>query len=147
MVRAYDERLQLSYSVKVGRDEWHRLDETVDIHRAACPFGGSRPYFVCPGRLNGVCGRRVIKLYTGGQYFLCRHCLHLSYACQREQPWDRKARRAVKIRERLGGEPGIYCPFPEKPAGMWWRTYDRLTLEANDAASAAEQALLDRCSR
>jgi hypothetical protein len=32
-----------------------------------CRFGGVRPYFVCPGIVNGIaCGRRVLKLYGCG---------------------------------------------------------------------------------
>jgi hypothetical protein len=75
---------------------------------------------------------------------MCRHCCGLTYTSQREQPWDRAARRADKIRERLGGSPGIYTTFPLKPKGMWWRTYDRLADQAFEAAEMAEQAIRGR---
>jgi hypothetical protein len=116
------------------------VSQIIDIDRSPCRFGGSRPYFICPGPL---CGRRVEKLYVG-RYILCRHCHCLGYTCQREQIWDRKARRAGKIRQRLGGEAGIYRSFPEKPKGMWWRTYERLAGQVDEAAFAAEQAILAR---
>jgi hypothetical protein len=29
----------------------------------------------------------------------------------------------------------MYAPFPWKPRGMHWRTYDRLRLEAEEAGS------------
>jgi hypothetical protein len=66
-----------------------------------------RPYFICPGVVSGVgCGRRVAKLHGPGRYFLCRHCYRLAYASQSEGGWDRALRRANKIRQCLGGDPG-----------------------------------------
>lgn len=142
---AHRDRLQLFYRTWTGEDGWEDIDEVVSIEHVSCHLGGSRPLFICPGRVNGVpCGRRAVKLYGAGRYFLCRSCYRLPYACQREQLWDRKARSAGKIRRRLGGEPGIYCSFPEKPKGMWWRTYDSLADQAFEAAAAAEAAILGR---
>ena len=103
------------------------MAETVRIVRVARRFGGVRPYFICPGVVNGIsCGRRVAKLHGCGHYFLCRHCHHLAYASQSEDGWDRSLRRANKIRQRLGGDPGMAAPFPSRPKGMWRRTYERL---------------------
>ncbi len=74
-----------------------------------------------------ACGRRVALLYLGGSgIFACRHCCQLAYACQRESADDRATRRADKIRERLGWEPGILNGEGWKPTGMHWRTFDRL---------------------
>jgi hypothetical protein len=97
--------------------------ETVRIVRVPCRSGGARPYFICPGVVNGVaCRRRVAKLYGPGRYFLCRHCYRLAQASQSEGRWDRPLHRANKIRQRLGGEPGMDAPFPDRPKGMWRRT-------------------------
>jgi hypothetical protein len=42
---------------------------------------------------------------------------------------------------RLGGGPSVLDPFPEKPRGMHWRTYDRLRAKAT-AAEARSMALI-----
>lgn len=67
-------------------------------------------------------------LYLGNSgIFACRHCYRLAYACQRETPDDRAARRADKIREKLKWELGILNDKGIKPKGMHWSTYKRLT--------------------
>jgi hypothetical protein len=78
-LRAETDQLHLSYRVSIGGSGWEDVAETVRIVRLPCRFGGTRPYFICPGVVNGVtCGRRVGKLYGPGRYFLCRHCYRLS---------------------------------------------------------------------
>jgi hypothetical protein len=139
-LRAEMDRVHLSYRWRVAGAEWKDVEETVRIVRAPCRFGGSRPYFICPGIVNGVtCGRRVAKLHGSGRYFLCRHCYRLAHASQSESKWDRALRRANKIRQRLGGDPGMASPFPGRPKGMWRRTYDRLQEQAIEAEMVADQ--------
>ena len=107
----------------------------------ACRFGGERPYFICPGVVNGgACYRRVGKLYSGGRHFLCRHCYRLAYASQSDGASDGPRRRANKIRQRLGGDPGMDAPFPEKPPRMWRLTYERLSEQVFEAESQADEA-------
>src|SRR5471030_196284 len=116
-----------------------RITLVFDVHTAIRNV--RRPYFVCPGVVNGVaCGRRVAKLYGPGRYFLCRHCYRLAHASQSEGALDRVLRRANKIRQRLGGDPGMVAPFPPKPKGIWWRTYERLRDRAFDAELRAADA-------
>jgi hypothetical protein len=145
---AGNDRLHLSYRVRDAGGEWEDVDETVRIVRLACHFGGARRYFICPGVVNGVaCGRRVTKLYGSGRYFLCRHCYRLAYQSQREQPPERALRRAYTIRMRLGGDPGMLSPLPEKPRGMHWRTFKRLSHQVHRAERGAEEQFAIRLDR
>jgi hypothetical protein len=94
-----------------------------------------------------ACGGRVAKLHGPRHYFLCRHCYRLAYASQSEGAWDRALRRANKIRQRLGGDPGMAAPFPQKPKGMWQRTYERLYEKAFEAETLADEAFSLRAQR
>jgi hypothetical protein len=147
-LRAEDDRLHLSYRVRISGGEWEDIAETVRIVRVPCRFGGTRPYFICPGVVNGKsCGRRVAKLHGPGRYFLCRHCYRLAHTSQREGEGDRAIRRANKIRRRLGGHPGMDEPFPEKPKLMWRRTYERLCEHAFEAETLADEAFAIHAQR
>jgi len=147
-LRAEADRLHLSYRMRLGGGDWDNVEEPVAIIRIPCRYGGSRPYFICPGVVNGVaCGRRVAKLHGPGRYFLCRHCYRLAHASQSEDTWDRTLRKANKIRTRLGGDPGMLEIFPERPKGMWRRTYERLRDEAFEAEILADQAFAFRAER
>jgi hypothetical protein len=147
-LRAEHDRLHLTYRVSIGGGEWEDVNETVRIVRVACRFGGARPYFVCPGVVNGTaCSRRVAKLYGPGRYFVCRHCYRLAYASQSEDAQRRSMRRASKIRQRLGGNAGTASPLPPKPKGMWRRTYERVREQAFDAEERADEALLPHVAR
>jgi len=147
-LRAEHEWLHLTYRVRFGGGDWQDVAEVVRIVRVACRFGGTRPYFVCPGVVNGIaCGRRVVKLYGPGRYFLCRHCYCLAHASQSEGAWDRALRCANKIRRGLGGDADTAAPFPSKPKGMWRRTYERLREKAIDAEIRADEAFVLQAAR
>jgi hypothetical protein len=62
-------------------------------------------------------------MHLSNRYFLCRHCAKLAYASQFETSWQRAIRRANKLKQRLGIDVGIAEPLPDKPKGMWVRTY------------------------
>ncbi|MEQ9335161.1 hypothetical protein [Thalassobaculum sp.] len=134
-------RLHLSYRVRAPGADWQDVEQPVQIVRVPCRYGGTRPYFTCPGVVNGVvCGRRVAKLHGASRYFLCRHCYRLAYASQSESEWDRALRKANTIRTRLGGKAGMDGIFAQRPKGMWQRTYDRLVEAAVEAESQANEA-------
>jgi hypothetical protein len=87
---------------------------------------GQSERFVCSVRAsNRHCGQRVAVLYGDGELFACRNCYQLAYESQQEGPFLRSIRRSQKIRMRLGGSLDPFGPIPEKPRGMWRRTYDR----------------------
>jgi hypothetical protein len=141
-LRAEADRLHLTYRMRIGSSVWEDMAETVRIVGVGCTLGGLRPYFICPGIVDGVvCGRRVAKLHLSGRYFLCRHCHGLGHASQGEDTLDRAFRRASTIRLRLGGEPGMAARFPPRPKGMWRRTYNRLYAEVFETEIRAEEAL------
>lgn len=151
-LEARSNSLRLSYRVRVPGGDWTDIVETVSIIRKRCRFGGTRPYFICPGVVNGVaCGRRVAKLHAAGRYFLCRHCYQLAHASQHEGTWERALRRASKIRQRLGGNPGMTLfpdrPFLDRPKGMWRRTYERLRDQVADADRVADETYFLRAAR
>lgn len=124
--KATDAHLILDYRVRVSGGDWESINQPVPITYVDCNYGNQRPYFLCPGVVNGRhCGQRVVKLYAGGRYFLCRHCYNIAYGSQSEAKYDRALRRANKIRMALGGEPGTASWIAFKPKGMWLRTYQR----------------------
>ena len=93
--KAEDGRLVLDYKVRMYGGDWEPIKQSIRITYADCHYGGQRPYFRCPGVVNGHhCGRRVGKLFAGGRYFLCRHCYKIAYSSQSEARCDRMLRRA-----------------------------------------------------
>ena len=147
-VRAEVARIVLSYRHQRNGGKWTNVDEPVTLVRVPCPFGGSRPYFRCPGIVNNAsCGRRVAKLYAAGRLFLCRHCYKLSYTSRNEGTWDRALRRVARLRVALGGDPAIASPFPERPQGMWQSRYDRLRARLVEAEYAANRAMVAAAAR
>lgn len=125
-VRTEADRVILNYRHRSGGEEWQSEQYSVRLDRTACTYGRTRAWFICPAV---GCGRRVAILYLGGAIFACRHCYRLAYTSQREEAYDRQARRADTIRARLGWEPGILNGNEWKPKGMHWRTFDRLAAE------------------
>jgi hypothetical protein len=118
-----------------GVKKW--ATQTIPIRWTKCHFGGLRPWFNCPTQ---NCNQRVGKLYWADGSFACRRCLGLGYPSQRQNPGVRAARRAEKIRTRLGKTAGE--PFRVKPRGMHWRTYRRLCEQVEDAEATADSWLL-----
>jgi hypothetical protein len=143
--KAEDGRLILDYRVRQNGGDWEPIAETIRITHADCNYGNARPYFMCPGVVNGRrCGRRVGKLFLGRQYFLCRHCYDITYSSQSEPRYDRMLRRANKLRMALGGEPGTAYWIAPKPKGMWHRTYQRKQFEIEWCEDQANHAFLSK---
>lgn len=121
-IQTEPDRVVLNYRSRSNGGEWQPMEYPVYIEWTGCNLGGRRAWFLCPAK---GCGRRVAILF-GGSIFACRHCHKLAYASQRETAYDRQARCADKIRERLNWEPGILNSNGRKPKGMHWQTYERL---------------------
>jgi hypothetical protein len=120
---AESDRITVSYKHQYPGEDWETLNYPILLDRTPCHYGGSRPWFVCPGR---GCGRRVAVLYSG-RLFLCRRCRQLAYESQREAPHDRALGRVIRMQERMGF--GLMCPadgLPPRKKGMHHRTYERL---------------------
>jgi len=117
-VHTHADHVILDYRHRRGEEEWKTQYYPVMLNWTICRYGGRRVWFICPAR---GCRRRVALLYLGGSgIFACRHCYQLAFACQRETPDDRAARRAGRIRDRLGWDLGILSksgnkPKPDKP--------------------------------
>jgi hypothetical protein len=124
-VRTEADRIILSYRHRSGEGEWKSEEYPVWLDWTPCTYGGRRAWFICPAR---GCGKRAAVLYGGG-IFACRHCYRLAYLSQRESADDRAARRADRIRARLGWELGILNGSGWKPKGMHWKTFERLKAE------------------
>ena len=135
-VHTESDRVILNYRHRSGGGDWKDESLPVCLEWTPCTLGGQRPWFLCPAR---GCGRRVAILYGGG-IFACRHCYKLAYPSQRDAGYDRAARRADKIRKRLGWKQGVLNPKGwRKPKGMHWRTFERLNNE-HDAFVAVSLA-------
>ena len=145
--KAENELFTLDYRVRQYGGDWESVTQPIRITQADCHYGGQRPYFLCPGVVNGWhCGRRVGKLFSGGKYFLCSHCYNIAYTSQSEPRYDRMLRRANKLRTALGGEPGTAHWIAPKPKGMWQRTYQRKRFEIEWCENKANQLFLSKYS-
>ena len=108
-------------------------EQTIDLVSSPQPHGGLRWRFVCP-RTGAPC--EVLLCPTGASSFAGRKAWRLSYLSQRRSVRDRPLERARGIRMALGGSANMMDPFPGKPLGMWWRTYDRLRAKAEASHTA-----------
>jgi len=137
-------RVIMDYRHRDRGGEWQPERYPVYLDTTPCHMGGERHWFLCPAR---GCGRRVAVLY-GGAIFACRHCYRLAYPSQREKPGDRAARRADRIRDKMGWPGGILEGGDwGKPKGMHWRTYERLCREHDALSDRALVGIMDHLNR
>ena len=120
-IRAKAWQIGLAYSYTPTGGAAEIIRQTVALETTPCTFGGARPWFSCP-----VCSRRVAVIYGKGRLFACRRCKQLAYTSQREASDDRAARRADRLRKRLGWPPGVFNPVGGKPAGTHGSTFQKL---------------------
>jgi hypothetical protein len=125
--------LTLTYRVHEQGGEWWDIGERVTIVSSPCHYGGSRPWFQCPG-----CHTRRRVLHSVAGRFRCRACHDLAYSSTREDDLERSLRRIATLHVRLGTLKTDPVTIPPKPLGMWRSTYkrivDELTREQNQLA-------------
>lgn len=138
-VRTETNQVVLSYPS--NNDSCSDLEYAVQLEWTPCHYGGLRAWFLCPA---GGCGRRVAILYLGCAVFACRHCYQLKYRSQREAPYLTAIHRAQAIRIKLGGSADLNMPFPWKPEGMRWSTYQRLCRQSEEAEARSWPKWLPR---
>lgn len=146
-VEVKPEQVVLSYQDRLPGDkpEWRELREWVDLSFSSCNYGGQRrPWFICP---MPDCDRRVAVLYLEGSIFVCRGCASLTYQCRRLDPRHRALLHCQKIRARLGGSLSVTDPFPNRPKGMRWATYNRLKAKADEFELKGDPEGLNRAER
>ncbi len=117
------EGVRLVYKHRNRSDDWQDVREFVPFVESRTAFGGRRQWFQC------LSCRNKCRILYGGTYFRCRRCHRLKYETQYEPAFGRAATRALKIRDRLGAKGGLDEPFPVKPKGMHWKTYQRFEAE------------------
>lgn len=138
--------IRLEYTVTDGRtDEEREHEYDVPLEYAPCNFGGFRPWFRCPGVVDGeACSRRVGKLYCPprGDLYLCRHCYDLGYESSRTSGDDakqaelryRRIYAKIDADERRPHPNSIEAPdFPERPTGIHTKTYISLLSDLHEA--------------
>lgn len=86
----------------------------IPLLRTPCHFGGSVPWFRCPG-----CARRCATLYAARGRLECRRCARLTYPRQAVSPLGRFLAKLHGFQRRL---PEGCC----RPPGMRRRDYERL---------------------
>lgn len=138
-IRAEVWQVTLSYRHTPHGTPAEVINQTVSLETTPCTLGGLRHWFACP-----ACGRRVAVIYGAGRLFACRQCKGLAYASQSETGDDRAARRADRIRKRLGWQTGILNPSGQKPTGMQWRTYWRLRAEHDALVAVSLEGMARR---
>lgn len=129
----------LSYVYRHHSATPETVSQWVNLVTTPGTLGGHRPWFACP-----ACGKRVAVIYGAGRLFACRQCKGLAYASQAERPDDRAARKANRIRKRLGWPAGILNPSGGKPKGMHWHTYWRLQAKHDALAMVALEGIGER---
>ena len=127
--KVFESHISLDFKVRErDHENWVPVTQTIRFDRTHLHFGGQRHWFLCP-----KCQRRC-RILFGGTRFYCRKCCGLKFQSQAENAAQRAITRAHAIRRRLGDYDSLDDPFPAKPKGMHWKTYNRLADADQEAA-------------
>ena len=118
-----------------------RHRQAVSVNWTPCHYGGHRPWFLCP---RTGCGRRCAMLFSTLLGVGCRKCLGLTYQVRNESEAKAQARKADKLKRKLGWKPGDDFPFLGKPFGMRWETFERLRDQISRLELASMAGALSR---
>ncbi|ACT58324.1 hypothetical protein [Hirschia baltica] len=129
--------MRLSYAYGSG-DNKQTIDERFELAFTPQHFGNERMWIVCKS-----CQRRCRVLY-GAKLFRCRKCYELTYPSQYEFIRIPNLSTAETLKDKLGGEAGFVYPFPNKPKGMHWKTYQRYERVYYEAEKRMNLALMSR---
>lgn len=112
--------LWLDYRRRVD-DAWEAVEQRVRLESTRPAYGGRRWWMLCPYQ-----GHRVTKLHLppGGDRFASRRAWRLGYRLQRQTARDQLFTRLHTLQAKLGCTHG-YDEWPDRPKGMWHRTYER----------------------
>ena len=116
--------------------EWQPIRDRIPLAITTPNYGGKRAWFLCPS-----CYKRKRVLW-GRKYYRCAKCYGMRHNSQYEDRASRLLDRAQKIKEKLGGNASCLYPFPSKPKGMHWRTYEAKREEYEQYYSAANEATM-----
>jgi hypothetical protein len=105
------------------------VDLRIPIDRTPCTYGGSRPWFECPG-----CGKRKAVLYLRQSAFKCRNCARVAYRSQSEDAIGRTWLKQQKAEAKLGKNWS-------RPKGMHEATAERLRAIIWDCEEVRENSL------
>lgn len=146
---------ELVYTVTDPRsDEKRNRRYTIPIEYTDCNFGGVRPWFRCPGVVDGeACERRVRKLYKPprGELFLCRECHDLGYRTSRSSGDEltqaelryRRAFARADAEDRRPPPESIESPIiPERPKGIHHSTFEAHLEDVRAARKDWEEAYM-----
>lgn len=140
-------RLTLDYATRqAGETDWTPHKHHVWLETTSCHYGGERSWFRCPH-----CQCRRAVLFSVNGIFACRGCHDLAYASTRQDEAGACDRRIRQIANRLGsdgnGRRGFLWTMPDKPKGMHWRTYDRLTRELAREHAQREELFVESATK
>jgi len=121
--------LVLQYMVG-GESDRRDGSQTISLAHTACPYGNTRPWFVCP-----CCNRRAGLLFMRWGRFACRHCQRVAYSSQSDDVLDRMWRKQSKIERRLG-------EHWRRPKGMHSATYERIVQAIMDCEEQRNAAFI-----
>lgn len=115
------------------------MQQTVTLRRTPTHNGGHRLDWYCPR-----CGRPARYLY--GAPFACRHCHDLAYPSQQASHQQAGTfavqRRLAAIRRKLKMSPDAESLPTERPSGVRWRTWLRLSDEYRELRHVEAEYML-----